>query len=76
MLHGQEGHHFHGCLQVASDRAAATTLATACPVYRVDDENETPLDGEQSCFNCRYRRWRADGFTCMKGFPSRTGAGA
>lgn len=54
---------------VGSDRdvEVAAVIAAACAAYRADDDDEDPLGGAATCFGCRYRRWTADGFTCMKG---------
>ena len=47
----------------ASTQAAA--CAGLCPDFLLDDEDECVADEEVSCYNCRLRRWRADGFTCQ-----------
>ena len=39
--------------------------AAICGTYRRDDEDET-VDETVSCYNCRYRRWTAQSFTCMR----------
>lgn len=48
-----------GCRDPEAARAAA------CDGYRRDDEDET-VDDTVSCYNCRYRRWTAQSFTCMR----------
>lgn len=45
------------------DPEAARTAV--CDSYRRDDEDET-VDDTVSCYNCRYRRWTAQSFTCMR----------
>ena len=61
---------FIGFLEVQADLDAAAVLARACASYRVDADDEDYLDGARSCFNCRYRRWLAKGFSCAKDFPA------
>jgi hypothetical protein len=58
---------FIGSLDADGDVEHAAGLAAACGSYRRDDEDEDPLDGAVNCFGCRFRRWAADGFTCLKG---------
>jgi hypothetical protein len=60
---------FLGSILVQEDRDAAVALALSCASYRIDEDDEDYLDGAQSCFNCRYRRWLAEGFSCAKDFP-------
>ena len=48
-----------------SYRLAAET-AGKCSSFINDDEDEIVCDDERSCYNCRYRRWTADSFECMK----------
>jgi hypothetical protein len=62
---------FRGSPDSDADLDAAARAASACGNYRRDDEDEDPLDGELSCFGCRYRRWIPDGFTCTKGLLAR-----
>ena len=45
---------------------AAAEAAAPCPLFVRDDEDETVCDDPKSCYNCRYRRWTADAFVCMK----------
>ena len=60
---------FTGGVESARDLSAAAGIAAACPSYLIDEDDEDYLDGARSCFNCRYRRWTADGFSCLQGFP-------
>lgn len=46
--------------------AAAAEAAVQCGQFNADDEDEWVADEELSCFNCRYRRWTADSFCCLK----------
>ena len=46
---------------------AAAQAAAKCPGFKEDCEEECVADEEQSCYNCRYRRWTKDSFLCMKG---------
>ena len=45
---------------------AAEREAENCPFFSEDCEDELFCDDETSCYNCRYRRWTADSFECMK----------
>jgi hypothetical protein len=48
------------------DRAEAAGAAGNCRFFRIDVEEELVVDETVSCYNCRYRRWTPDSFTCMK----------
>jgi len=48
---------------------ATVVLATACPLYKEDVEEEIYVEGVLTCYNCRYRRWTRAGFSCFKNFP-------
>lgn len=39
-----------------------------CLAFMADVEEELVSEVEQSCHNCRYRRWTNRSFECMKGF--------
>ncbi|MCX5806015.1 MAG: hypothetical protein NT010_08110 [Proteobacteria bacterium] len=58
---------FCGAVEDDEDILAASEIAAKCPAYSIDDDDEDYCDGARTCFNCRYRRWLADGFECMKG---------
>ena len=45
---------------------AAAGEARRCRGFRPDDEDEWVADEPCSCYNCRYRRWTAQSFTCQK----------
>lgn len=62
-----ESFHFVGLIDNLEDYNAASRIAAKCPTYSVDDDDEDYCEGERTCFNCRYRRWLAGGFQCMKG---------
>jgi hypothetical protein len=49
---------------------SAVTIAKACHEFRMDVEDEIVYDDETTCYNCRYRRWNPEGFTCYKQFPN------
>ena len=57
---------FRGSLESADDLLAASEIAGECPVYSIDEDDEDYCEGKMTCFNCRYRRWLADGFQCVK----------
>ncbi len=48
------------------DYCIAAETAQQCKTFFNDDEDETVCDDDRSCYNCRYRRWIADSFECMK----------
>ena len=47
--------------------APAARLAAVCATFRPDVEEEQIADEPVSCYNCRYRRWAADGIACLAG---------
>lgn len=61
------GARFVGSVDSDRDVEQAALIAAACAAYRADDDDEDPLGGAVNCFGCRFRRWAADGFACMKG---------
>jgi hypothetical protein len=48
------------------DRPGAAKAAGNCPSFRSDVEEELVVDEPVSCYNCRYRRWTAESFACLK----------
>lgn len=48
------------------DWAVIARIAAACPAFEPDDEDEMVAEEVISCYNCRYRRWTAESFTCYK----------
>ena len=46
--------------------AEAAALAENCPSFNEDCEDELVCDDAVSCYNCRYRRWTAESFECIK----------
>ncbi len=44
---------------------AAQNLAAACAGFRPDEDDEQCDEERLSCYNCRYRRWTVESFTCM-----------
>lgn len=63
-----DGFRFRGSIEDTEAELAASECAAKCPAYSIDDDDEDYCEGARTCFNCRYRRWLADGFECMKGF--------
>jgi hypothetical protein len=57
---------FCGTVEDVEDFLAASEIAAKCPAYSIDDEDEVCCEDATTCFNCRYRRWLADGFECVK----------
>ena len=49
-----------------TDYEEAKKDAENCPYYSDDYEEEWVTADKRSCYNCRYRRWTAESFTCMK----------
>lgn len=50
-----------------NDWTGAAEAAEACVSFRMDVEEELIADEEITCYNCRYRRWTVDSFTCQRG---------
>lgn len=48
------------------DWEGAAFVAESCPGFHMDVEEELIADELVSCYNCRYRRWTADAFDCLK----------
>ncbi len=48
------------------DRSGAAGAAGNCRYFQLDVEEELVADESVSCYNCRYRRWTAESFTCLK----------
>jgi hypothetical protein len=48
---------------------ATVSIAENCPAFQMDVEDEIVYDNQTTCYNCRYRRWNAEGFSCYKQFP-------
>lgn len=48
------------------DWQIAAGIAAGCPGFLDDDEDEMAAEEPVSCYNCRYRRWTADSFSCME----------
>lgn len=45
----------------------AEAIAEKCSYFQYDVEEEIYTDdGEKSCYNCLFRRWSKDSFTCRK----------
>lgn len=44
----------------------AEQAAKNCPHFQIDDEDELVSEEAITCYNCRYRRWNINSFTCMK----------
>ncbi len=44
----------------------AKEAALSCGAFVRDCDEECFYEDEVSCYNCRYRRWRQDGFECMR----------
>lgn len=53
-------------MQGKDDPVAAADAAASCISFHPDVEEEMVTDELVSCYNCRYRRWSADSFTCQK----------
>lgn len=48
------------------DWKRAAKRASSCEHFKEDAEDECIADDAVSCYNCRYRRWVADDYICMK----------
>jgi len=53
-------------MQHRDHKAASPNAAQACLWCSLDDEDELVSDEERTCLNCRYRRWSAQSFECLK----------
>jgi hypothetical protein len=60
------GFSFRGSIGNAEDFHAASEIAGKCEAYSIDEDDEDYCEGARTCFNCRYRRWLADGFQCTR----------
>lgn len=60
---GEQGKTFVGG---KDDWAGAAKAAAGCSCFHADVDEEIIADEPVSCYNCRYRRWTADSFTCQK----------
>jgi len=49
------------------DWAGAAAAAESCSGFRADDDDEQCAEEDRSCYNCRYRRWTAESFSCLEG---------
>jgi hypothetical protein len=45
---------------------SAALAAESCGGFAPDDEEEWEAEEAVSCYNCRYRRWTATGFDCLR----------
>lgn len=43
-------------------------LAETCSFFKLDTDEEELITSSKinSCYNCLFRRWTQEGFTCMK----------
>lgn len=48
--------------------SAAALAARDCAGFVLDVDEELVADEPRSCYNCRYRRWSANSFTCQHKF--------
>lgn len=45
---------------------AAARAAEECAAFAADVDEELVAEEERSCYNCRFRRWSATSFNCLK----------
>ena len=66
MFVNNDGNHVFKYGKYAYQRASE--VATACDFFELDkDEDELIVSTQKdSCYNCLFRRWSAQSFTCMK----------
>jgi len=69
MVETDKGRCFIGSCDDGEALQAASVLAERCPDFSFDVEDEVCIEGLTTCFNCRYRRWLENGFSCTKEFP-------
>lgn len=48
------------------------SMAENCSAFQNDVEEEIVYEGRTTCYNCRYRRWGSNGFSCYQDFPDRS----
>jgi len=53
------------CLFGVEDWHSAALHALGCTTFRGDVDEEQIADEAVSCYNCRYRRWLAEGISCL-----------
>lgn len=63
-IRDEAGRRLFACGKEDYERAAAA--ARECTAFARDDEDELVCDDAVSCYNCKYRRWSAESFYCMK----------
>lgn len=49
-----------------SNYKMARVAAEDCSLFLADDEDEQVDSVLESCYNCKYRRWTADSFQCLR----------
>ena len=47
---------------------ATVEMAESCRFFQMDVEDEIVYEDQTTCYNCRYRRWTKEGFSCYKDF--------
>lgn len=48
-----------------NDWKGTNLVAAGCGYFTFDTEEEIIEEGIVSCYNCRFRRWTRNSFTCM-----------
>ncbi|WP_423801899.1 hypothetical protein [Neobacillus sp. SAB-20_R2A] len=61
---------FSGNAELPEVFETTVSVAKNCPDFRLDVEDEIVYENVTTCYNCRYRRWNPEGFTCYKQFPN------
>lgn len=60
---------FYGNADLPEVLNTTISMATNCREFQMDVEDEIIYENLTTCYNCRYRRWNSDGFSCFKDFP-------
>lgn len=60
---------FYGNEDLPNVLNTTISMATNCGEFQMDVEDEIIYENLTTCYNCRYRRWNANGFSCFKDFP-------
>ena len=60
---------FSGNADIPEVFDTTVSMAKNCPAFQMDVEDEIVYELQTTCYNCRYRRWNAEGFSCYKDFP-------
>lgn len=61
--------YFNGDAEQADVLETTVSMAKSCREFQMDVEDEVIYENLKTCYNCRFRRWIPNGFSCFKDFP-------